>query len=449
MKETNTTNPGHWDWRLFFSILLFFCIPSVYKSYSLYLIGNTQPGENNLAIVAQWQFVQVALEVLQEALVLPIFFFVGSQWRQGREEVFKKTKASLFFMFAVLTPVLMLLTLGMSFFAEQAGTEESLKAATINFLRLKSGALFLGIFNTGLTIVVESLRKKGFLLKLLGLKLILSLIFDSWFFGRYGFSLSLGVMGVALSNLITELIILLAAGCYFHRLFQMPLKRYLSLPSLADYHLFRKVSQWVALESFIRNAAYFVMILQLINALGPKQIGGYYLGMHLFWSFALLPVNALAETMKALIANSAMASGAIRKVLQTGLGLGAALLLLWLLPLPFLGSILSIFSDDPEMIAFARQSVAFLLAPYMLLAMNQLLDTLFIGLGKTQYLAYQSILTNLGVYGIAFLLYQGGYWAPTFTNILVLFGVGILMDSMLTVWFGRIVLREVPGELDE
>ena len=181
-----------------------------------------------------------------------------------------------------------------------------------------------------------SLRKKGFLLKLLALKLVLSLIFDSWFFGGYGFSLSLGVMGVALSSLITELIILMVAGYYLHRLFQMPLKKYFSLPSLADYHLFRKVSQWVVLESLIRNTAYFFITLQLINALGPKQIGGYYLAMHLFWSFALLPVNALAETMKALIANTAMATEAIRKVMRTGLGLGAALLLLWLGPRPFI-----------------------------------------------------------------------------------------------------------------
>lgn len=445
MEETNTVNPGHWDWGLFFSILLFFFIPSIYKSYSLYLIGNTPPGENTLAIVAQWQFVQVALEVLQEALVLPIFFYLGSQWQQGKEEVFRRIKASLSFIALMLAPVVLLLLVGMAFFVEQAGTSETLRASTVSFLRLKAGALFLGVFNTGLVIVIESLRKGSYILKLLALKLVLSVIFDSWFFGGYGFSLSLGVMGVALSNLFTELGILLVSIYFLHRLFRMPLKKYFSLPSLGDYHLFRKVSQWVALESLIRNTAYFVMILKLINALGPKQIGGYYLAMHLFWSFALLPVNALAETMKALIANAAKDPKAIRKVLLTGLRLGAVILFLWLAPLPFLNPILQIFSDDPEMTAFARQAITFLLPPYMLLAMNQLLDTLFIGLGKTQYLAYQSILTNLGVYGIAYLLYQGGYWAPTFSNILILFGMGILVDSVLTVWYGRVVMRESIG----
>ena len=242
MEKTNTVNPGHWDWGLFFSILLFFFIPSIYKSYSLYLIGNTPPGENTLAIVAQWQFVQVALEVLQEALVLPIFFYLGSQWQQGREEVFRRMKASLVIMALVLAPIVLLLLAGMPFFVEQAGTNETLRATTIDFLRVKTGALCLGIFNTGLVIVLESLRKGGYLLKLLALKLVLSVTFDSWFFGGYSFSLSLGVMGVAFSNLFTELAMLSVSIHFLQSVFRMSLRKYFSLPSLEDFRLFRKVA---------------------------------------------------------------------------------------------------------------------------------------------------------------------------------------------------------------
>lgn len=72
MRAPNDT-PKTWDNRLFLSILTLLVIPSLYRSYSVYLIGNTPPDEQNLAIVAQWQFVQVAIEVLQEALVFPLF----------------------------------------------------------------------------------------------------------------------------------------------------------------------------------------------------------------------------------------------------------------------------------------------------------------------------------------------------------------------------------------
>ena len=53
-----------WDWTLFFSILLYLILPTVYRSYSVFLIGNKLPTANGLAIVSQWQFIQVFLEIL-------------------------------------------------------------------------------------------------------------------------------------------------------------------------------------------------------------------------------------------------------------------------------------------------------------------------------------------------------------------------------------------------
>lgn len=440
MKKPIAERYTYWDWKLFLSILLYLSIPPIYQSYSLYLIGNTPPRDNNLAIVSQWQFVQVALEVIQEALVFPLFFYIGSQWQERREALFQRARDVFFYLLVFLAPAILLLYFGMGAFVERINTTEALRMATTGFLRIKLGALLLGIINAGLIIMVESLRKKRILLYLLFLKLLLSVVFDSWFFGGYSFSLSLGVKGVALSNLLTEFLIFLVSAVYFYRLLGAPLKQYFRLPALSDFHLFRNISQWIALESLIRNVAYFFMILQLMNALGPKQIGGYYLAMHLFWSFALLPFSALAETMKALIANSSDKRMAVKKILGNGLLLGIGALLLWLAALPALKNMIALFTNDPEIAAFAGNAILFLFFPYVLLAFNLLLDTLFIGLGQTKYLAYQSILTNLGVYGAAFILYQFQLWTPTFTSILLLFGMGILVDSVLTVWYARMLL---------
>jgi hypothetical protein len=52
-------------------------LPRFYRSYSVYLIGNAIPDTNALATVAQWQFIELLLEVVQETFVLAIFFFVG------------------------------------------------------------------------------------------------------------------------------------------------------------------------------------------------------------------------------------------------------------------------------------------------------------------------------------------------------------------------------------
>ena len=50
------------------------------------------------------------------------------------------------------------------------------------------------------------------------------------------------------------------------------------------------------------------------------------------------------------------------------------------------------------------------------------------------------ILTNGTVYVIAFIAYLTNAWTPTFTSIMVLFGIGIVVDSILTVFYAFRVL---------
>lgn len=91
--------------------------------------------------------------------------------------------------------------------------------------------------------------------------------------------------------------------------------------------------------------------------------------------------------------------------------------------------------------------MALLIVPYMLLALNMVADSIFYGLGRTGYLAWQSIITNGTVYVAAFVAYIAGAWTPTFTSIMVLFGLGIVADSLLTLFFAWRVLWGEPKPL--
>jgi hypothetical protein len=77
--------------------------------------------------------------------------------------------------------------------------------------------------------------------------------------------------------------------------------------------------------------------------------------------------------------------------------------------------------------------------------MNNTTDAVFYGLGKTKYIAYQNVVTNVLVYGGAFAAYLTGYWIPTFTSIIVLFATGIVVDSILTAYYAWIVMRPRQG----
>jgi Na+-driven multidrug efflux pump len=91
---------------------------------------------------------------------------------------------------------------------------------------------------------------------------------------------------------------------------------------------------------------------------------------------------------------------------------------------------------------FSATAMAILIVPYILFALNNVTDSIFYGVGKTQYQAYQAIITNGTVYVVAFVAYLTGLWEPTFTSILILFGIGILVDSILTVYYAiRVVYQ--------
>ena len=78
----------------------------------------------------------------------------------------------------------------------------------------------------------------------------------------------------------------------------------------------------------------------------------------------------------------------------------------------------------------------------VLYVINTLNDSIFIGKGRTELLAQQSIATNVVVYGGAFVCFQAGYFVPTLRSITLLFGTGIAFDCCITLVLYYKLLKE-------
>ena len=299
MKKLESLKHSPFDWQLLAVVLLMLSIPAIYNSYSIYLIGRWPPSENGLPIVAQWQFVQVFIEVLQEALIIPLFFFVGSQRFKHQPELLERVRTALLLVFLLLLLVTTILQATLPFFVDHLQIDGAISAKTTAYLRIQLVATLFLVLNMGLIIVFEVLSKRKVLITLLFIRLVTRILFDALLYGSYPFSLNLGVEGVALSSTLTEGIVLLVSLLFLQKTLGVKLNEWLQPIRFSAVWLFARVSKWIAIESGIRNIAYFFVILSLINQLGSKQMGGYYLSMHLFWSFCLLPVNATAEVLKA------------------------------------------------------------------------------------------------------------------------------------------------------
>ena len=428
-----------WDWGLFFLIFLYMALPRFYRSYSIYLIGNAIPDTNALATVAQWQFIELLLEVVQETFVLAIFFFVGRgmQRTEGPGPPIRTALTSILLFSSVLAVILFVLS---DNFVAIIGTPESIRETTSQFLRIKTATIPLFLLSMASVVIVETVNRKRFILTLAVLQVIYQFVFDSLFYGGYPFSLNLGVLGVAWAEITSGSCLFITTLFLLRHIIFDKVRNLLYFFTLKDWKIYIRVGGWSGLDSLVRNVAYFFMIVRLLNILGESSIGGYYLAMHIIWSFLLVPILALSESTKVLIANHSEDIYKVRQIWYSALVIGGIIVFLWLLFLPFWGNFAGFLNPNNEIVSFSEKAMVILIVPYILLALNLVTDSIFYGVGKTQYQAYQAILTNGTVYVLAFVAYLTGFWTPTFNSILILFGIGILVDSLLTVYYAFRVL---------
>ena len=171
------------------------------------------------------------------------------------------------------------------------------------------------------------------------------------------------------------------------------------------------------------------MIIGLVNSIGTGEIGGYYVFIQVMWGFLLVPILAFAESAKALIANVSWNLPRVRRLWLTSMLVTAIMVIaVWLPVLSFFGDIAGTLTNDTDTLKLAITAFGILIFPYVLFAFNTVTDSVFYGIGKTRYLAFQSIITNGTVYMIAFILYVVGTCVPSFEGIMWLFLYGIILN---------------------
>ena len=278
---------GQWDWGLFLLIFLYMALPRFYRSYSVYLIGNAIPDTGALATVAQWQFIELLLEVVQETFVLAIFFFVGRgmQRAEGPGPPIRTALTSILLFSIVLAAILFVMSEN---FVAIIGTPEIIRVTTSQFLKIKTATIPLFLLSAASIVVVETVNRKQYILTIAILQVIYQFVFDSLFYGGYPFSLNLGVLGVVWSEITSGSCLFITTLFLLRHIIFDKVRNLLSFFTLKDWRTYLRVGGWSGLDSLVRNVAYFFMVIRLLNLLGESSIGGYYLAMHIIWSFLLV-----------------------------------------------------------------------------------------------------------------------------------------------------------------
>ena len=421
------------NYRMFTALLLFGLIPTVYTTVRIFLIGQL-PGDWGFNIASQLQWVNLLYEILQEALILPLFFFIGSVILD-KKELMNRIRTGMIFTFiiyGILSLLIFVFARPIVLFMAQ---DTSLIDQTVTYIRLETIAMIFLTLVKFIMVVLVTIKKDKNVYIVLVFQLILTILFDVFFVSTLKISFNLGVNGIAITNIVVNLLLFVISIILLYKS-DLPI---FSIKSY-DFSWFRdlfKKGGISGLESFVRNIAFMLMIVRMVNVVGEQ--GTFWVANNFIWGWLLLPVIQLGELVKADVGEDGL--DAVKNKSLSYFSLTTIFIIIWVLtfPLwkPFMQYILKIDNYN-DVFYVVLISVGF----YILFAYNNVIDSIFYGLGKTNYMLFQSLIINTVFYGTMFILFQVKVFTPNLTLLALMFAGGTALDSILTMFMYRWMLKK-------
>ena len=413
---------GHINRRLYLALLVLGLCPAIYTTLRTFFLGQL-PGDWSYSIAGQLSWVNLIYEIVNEAIILPLFFFIGKVV-SNKTEFTNRVKTGLLISLGVYSALSVLILVFAESLLSVMATSPDIIRESAAYIRIEAVANIFGILFSFVCVALVTLGKDRLVYILTVVKLVLCVVSDTFLVSTLPVSLNLGVNGIGVSNIIvnallfvTSVLILAKQGCHIFS------RGKLSFVWAMD---FAKIGGISGLESFVRNIAYMLMVSRMVNMVGEQ--GTYWVANNFIWGWMLLPVIQLGELIKQETATDEKA------VERNSLGyysITAAICVLWvaLIPAykPFMQYVLG-YSDVDKLFELVMVLFGF----YVLYAFQNVFDCTFYGRGKTNYMLFESVVTNTVYYGTFFILYLTCVWTPTLIGIALMFGIGNAFDSVVS-----------------
>lgn len=409
--------------KLYLALLVLGFAPTVYTTLRVFFLGQL-PGEWAFSIAGQLTWVNLLYEILNEAIILPLFYFVG-RVKSDNNVFSNRLRTGMLLSVGIYALLSTLVSAFVEPLLQWMAADPSILASSARYIRIESVANVFAILTQFSLVALVTVDRSRYLYILTGARLILCLVCDTFLVSSLPISLNLGVDGIGYSNIIVNAVLLTVSVfllskeqiCLFS---QSPL-------DFTWFKEFAKVGGISGLESLVRNVAYMLMVARMVNVVGEQ--GTYWVANNFIWGWLLLPVLQLGELIKQEVAAD---RENIRRRSLGYFSLTAMICILWAatIPLwkPFMSTVLGFDAVDKLF-----ELVLLLAGFYVLYAFQNVFDSTFYGFGKTNYMLFESVVTNVVYYGAAFALYISGAWVPSLTGIALLFGIGNVFDSLVSL----------------
>lgn len=414
------------NFKMFFTILITLLLPSIYKTLSIYFIGDIKDA-NSYSISSQLLWVNLLYEVLQEFLILPIYFVLSvknNDISDKKNELRNKVITGSIFVISLYLFFAILVIIFANDLCKIMSVNESIINDTVIYVRFETIAyLFVMIYKYFFVFLII-LNKKIMIILASIFEVALYVVFNIFFISNFGVSLKTGVIGITYVNIIVNLIMTLLVFILLSFYLKIFTKNKISFKWIKTWI---KEGSWTGLDSFVRNFVFMFVVVKIANSF--ENSGVYWIINNFVWQWLLLPSLALNELIKSELSENNVD---FMSKTKTYFIFAIFLCLFWLLTIPgwdlFIINVMNY--KESKIITY----IALIQTPfYISFIFNNIMDSAFYARGKSWYIFVQSIIINIVCYSIVFVLYKTNVIYMNLTNLSLIFGICMSIDFIPTV----------------
>ena len=254
------------NYKLFAALLVLGLAPTVYTTVRVFFLGQL-PGEYSFSIAGQLSWVNLLYEIMKEAIILPLFHFMGTV-KENKEEFQNRVKTGMLLslvIYAILSTTVLIFTKPM---LALMATDPAILEASVSYIRIESIANVFGILTEFMLVVLITVNKSKYLYALTGARLVLCLVSDIFLVSTLPVSANLGVNGIGYSNIIVNVLLLVVSILLLSKEGIHVLGR--ARLNFCWMKAFIKVGGISGVESLVRNVAYMMMVARMVNVVGEQ-----------------------------------------------------------------------------------------------------------------------------------------------------------------------------------
>lgn len=427
--------------------VLGYLIPYVYTLINLFWIGRIST--DAFAITEQYEFIALAIEFFEDFIPIGVLALTAQHYH-NHKKVTEILKAALIIQAALTLFLTVIIIIFNRELIGMIGTPESIMNPTMEYLLLRSIIIPFEMISYTLLITIKSLQKGKEAFILIAISVILNILLDLFLISNTPVSLQMGIAGVEIACLITEIVLMVIAAAYLFPLLRITIPSLLTTAWRQEVIPLFRIGGWSGLEAAVRMIG-VAWILIILNGLGTDEYGGFGIATWIFW-ILLMPIFAIGRGTSVFVGNcfSERRYGDLLNIVKTSLLVVTVFILaivltgiLWWHPVSLL------LNPNPGIVACSVAAYSGLILGFIGYGIGIILRSIFYGTGQTRYIFYVGLISNIGIILPFFILVQAGILAPTFSMVMMVYLIANIIDPILLyLWARKVVAGFSVGNND-